>query len=706
MNERERVSRLLEREFEVLRFDCFDYDALSELIIADQARGRDKRKFNNLFIMADTETSKSTEDVYKIVKGERVYKDNINYIVKWSLALNAYGLNIAVLWGDTPEELIDCMQRIQAVLPGDTTIIYFHNLSYDYIFLRKFLISAWGFPVKALNTKPHYPVELVYYNGIVLRDSLIVAQRSIQKWADDLNAPHKKAVGKWDYEKIRHQRDPLTVDELEYICNDVLAGVECLSITRGLIHKTYRGFPYTATGIPRGELREIGEKYHAHDWVKKQYEFDTYMLGQQIYHGGYTHANKWRRGDITNATCFDFSSSYPFVLLSEKFPYEKFQRMPYDPPLEWILERAEHEAFIFQCSFTRIHLKDPFFPMPVIQLSKLTFSMDAIADNGRITEAGFLSMWMNELTLKLILDIYDYEEIVITDVYFASKRYLPAWLTQYVYQLYIDKCKLKKGDPVQYSLAKAKLNSIYGMFIQKVIPPEITENAETGEYVVTETEDEEHFKAAINRRGCFLFYFVGVWVTSYAQRNLFQLGSCARGADAWLYSDTDSCYFEEYDMEKITAYNEQCKRKLIDAGFGAVHENGRDYWLGIAEPDGEYQEFRAWHSKAYACRDSETGELKITVAGVPKKPGVKCLGNDIKNFKPGFIFRGDQTGKLTHVYNYADSICVNQHGDIYADSVNLIPCDYELSPSIEKKIKQFMHGKEIDIPYYGEDAVL
>ena len=716
MRWKDRVLLYFSEPFQVCRYTDYDYTILRH-IPCDQARGKQKERFNECFIMADTETSKSHPDTFTLdAKGKRIYDENPNYIVKWSVAVNVFGFNLCVLWGDRPTDLLDCLVRVHAALSGTCTIIYVHNLSYDYMFLRKFLNKEWGAPVKQLNTKPHYPVELVYGNGLILRDSLILAQRSIEKWGEDLGAEHQKAVGKWDYDKIRHQRDGLTDDELLYICNDVLCGVECLSILRGTIHKTHRGMPYTATGIPRGELREIAHPHHQHEWCVENYEYWSYKICERFYHGGYAHNNRNRKGDIVSARALDFSSSYPTTMLLEKFPWEKWCKLSGNPTAEWILSRSDREAFLFRVNVAKVRLKNYWFPMPPLQLSKVDLIYDAVVDNGRILKAGFVSMYMNEIMLELFRELYDYDELEISDCMFAAKRYLPDWMTQYIYQLFIDKTMLKGRDPVQYAIAKAKLNSIYGMCVQKVEKPDIIEDASTGIYTITQPEGDEVFNREVKKRSTFLWYPVGCWVTSYAMRNLFKLGACARDPatgkadpDAWLYSDTDSCYFMDYDPEKVEAYNQRCRERLLERGFPGVKHNGREYWLGVAELDGEYSEFRAWHSKCYAARyaddweGKEAGKLKITVAGVPKKTGAGCLEDDIKKFIPGFIFRGERTGKLTHIYNYVDEIKINEDGDEIGDNINLVPCDYLLSPTVEQQIDHFMEGKEVSITYYGED---
>ena len=694
------VNWYCQREFEVCRWDNYDYTWLSH-ITAGQRRGKYKKQIAECFCMLDTETSKSSADSYtmKCIEGRamRNYAQNLNYVVKWSLAINYYGINVCVLWGSLPTDCVRCLDKLSGVLPGNCKIVYIQNLAYDWLFLRKFLIQAWGEPEEQLNTKPHYPIMIGFGNGIQLRDSLILSQRSIEKWGKDLNVLHQKAVGKWDYNRIRHQADGLTDDELLYICNDVICGVECLDVQRRILHKTHAGMPYTATGIPRGEARKIGEQYKAHDdYIKRMGDFDWYIAAEKCYHGGYTHANRHHVAWVeSNVQAYDFASSYPYTMLSEKFPCTRFTEIPAD---KITLEDVLNTDYCCMVEFWArgIHLKSWDEPMPNLQVSKCEYILDPIVDNGRVLKAEFASIYLTEVDLQIIADQYDFDETKIYRCWIAKKDYLPRWLTDYVYKLFCEKTQLKGVDQIQYNIAKAKLNSIYGMCVQKVCRDEITEVYETGEYIINRMLTEDEYEKVKKRRTSFLPYSIGVYVTAYAMRNLYHLGRCA---GTWLYSDTDSAYGQEWDMDRIRQYNEYCKKLLAARGYPGVEHNGRDYWLGVAELDGSYLEFVTLGAKRYACRDADTGELKITVAGVPKKAGVKCLNNDIANFKNGLLFVGETTGKLTHVYNYIDDIIVNEFGDEIGDSINLIPCDYLLDNARIDDI--FVN--EVVIPTYGAE---
>ena len=272
---------------------------------------------------------------------------------------------------------------------------------------------------------------------------------------------------------------------------------------------------------------------------------------------------------------------------------------------------------------------------------------------------------------------------------------MPRWFTDYVYQCFVDKTMLKGGDPVLYSIAKAKLNSLYGMCVQRPIKTMIEEDYQSGEFAVAEDQDErELYEKYVKNRRSVLPYQWGVWVTSIAFRNLFSIGACA---GTWIYSDTDSCYGMDWDKDALAAYNESCKQRLIDRGYGAVYHNGREYWLGICELDGTYKEFISVGAKRYACRDLN-GTLKITVAGVPKS-GVVCLKDDIRNFHAGFIFDGKTTKKQGHTYFFTDDITTDEMGNERGDSIDLSPCDYLLD-SVRYVDWESIFEEEIAIQVY------
>lgn len=696
---------------DILYWKNFDFSILTKYIHTPSKRGKGKNgiTYADLIIMADTETSKKP-----LAK-----KDN--HICAWSIAFRAFHVNIACLYGQDPWEFCDMLQALREALKCNEIYIYFHNLGYDWVFLRKFMFERFGTPGGQLNTKPYYPLYVKFNNGIILKDSLILAQRNLNKWSIDCDVEHKKAVGKWDYNKYRNQSDKLTDDELLYIANDVLAGVECIDVTLKMLNKNISSIPYTATGIVRGEAREAGRRFKAHDnYEKTAPDWKLQLIFQNCFHGGYTHANRYAtvkgvNHGIYKAKCKDFSSSYPYVLLANKYPCEAFwkvERESVDP--EYILKNMADYALIFKVFLYKVELKDKRFPMPCLSFFKAQGVANAVSDNGRILKADIYECYMTDIDFKLFYDQYKYEGIKITDIYTAFKDYLPRWFTDYIYKRYENKCTLKKKDPILYALEKAKLNSCFGMCAQRPVSDQIEEDYKTGEYSNnTNINYEEEYNKHVKNRNSFLPYVWGVYCTSYAQYNLFELGKCVPDNEMWLYSDTDSVYATDFDEEKVKIYNDNCVKLLKDRGYDPVEFNGSVYSLGIAEPeDHDYMQFKTIHSKCYCKREIIAqgdnfvmgGDLQITVAGVPKR-GAKCLKNNIEDFKPYFKFDGLTTGKLTHSHIIVDDIYTDRAGNITGDSIDLSPCDYIMSGLDRDNLieNDFM---EVEIPDYEDEYQL
>ena len=677
-----RERHIREHVYKCIYYEDFDYRILRSIMYVTKP-GRGSEKISDCIMMLDTESSKSDPDVI----GE-------NHLVAWTISIRAFCTNVCTLYGHRPSECIDCLNRIMEHLSGNKYYIYVYNLSWDWVFLRKFLIREYDIPIKQLNTKSHYPIYIEFENGLIFRDALCLAQRKLEKWAKDMNVEHQKAVGSWDYDQIRNQDHEFTPEEIHYIENDTLAGVECIDVLMHSLNKRIYNMPWTATGIPRDEVKKRGKANKGNERFKKQLlEYQEQQTMQHVFHGGYTHGNRFYYNDTVYGIidCYDFASSYPYCMLSEKFPAEKFTRVK-DCSMDDILADPDN-AYFFKLILINAELRDYMEPMPCLQFSKCLKTVNADIDNGRITSCDYAEIWLTEVDLGVLRAQYNIEKHICINVYAAYKDYLPRWYTDYIYDLFRQKTELKGKDPVLYGVAKGKLNSLYGMTVQRPVPVTLIEDYLTGEYEAERMDPEEEYEKYANKRGNVLNYQIGVWVTAYAFRNLFVLGSCA---GTWLYSDTDSCYGLKWDMERLERYNNICKAKLQMNGYGPVIHNGREYWLGVAEHDGRYTEFKVIHAKCYCGRSEEDGKLHITVAGVPKN-GAEVLHDDIENFRPGCVFPGTVTGKKTYTYFFTDEIKIDENGNEVGDSIDLSPCDYLLSPVFSW---DDLKNEYIEVPFY------
>lgn len=685
-------------------------EAVSHILKYTEVKTRagrgDNFTYNNVIFTADTETSKTRPDRFD-EKGQYIPAENI--VVAWTVSARAPEGNICTVYGSRPSEFCIFLTELLDALPGQKTYCWFHNLAYDWSFLELFLFQYFDRPVNQLNTKPHYPISIEFSNGLILRDSLIIAQKRLEKWADELEVEHRKAVGKWDYNAFRDQSGNFTEDELQYIEQDTLALAECLDKLRNQLHKHVYSIPMTCTGIIREVVRKEGRRNRARDrFLRMAPTYELYNKLVLAYHGGYTHNNRHAAGWIWPdnedlPTCYDYSSDYPFQLLTRKYPKERFRKLSDQLDPKEIVRNSEDTAFIFSFYAENVRLRDQDYPMPALQFSKCTKTFNAQTDNGRILQADAVDIVLTEIDLKLILKMYTFTGAVCYDVWAASKGPLPRWFRDIVFQCYRDKTELKGGDPIEYALAKARLNSLYGMCCQRSIRPEIIEDYNTGEYRIDESESPEKYQEYLDNNNSILLYHTGVYCTAYASESLFDLGACVKDSGIWLYSDTDSVYACGWDDRKLAAHNEKQKEMLRAAGYGPVMKDGREYWCGVAEQDGVYKEFIGLHSKCYAVRKLD-GTLKITVAGVPKR-GALCLDNDLNNFHDGFIFPGEVTGKLTHYYLYRPEP-VLENGIEKGNSVDLHACDYVISQPTVMDMFNVIGWEDVEVQTYDDNVLL
>lgn len=154
------------------------------------------------------------------------------------------------------------------------------------------------------------------------------------------------------------------------------------------------------------------------------------------------------------------------------------------------------------------------------------------------------------------------------------------------------------------------------------------------------------------------FYATGIFVTSYARRNVYMTMLSSHEFDRHvIYTDTDSIkyygnydvVFEAYNKEVYKKYQKVCKNfgQLKIEDFMPKDIKGICHPLGYWDFDGEYTSFVTLGAKKY-CYTDDKG-LHITVSGVSKK-GASALSS-IDDFKPSFTWGYRDSHKLAHYYN-------------------------------------------------------
>ena len=244
-------------------------------------------------------------------------------------------------------------------------------------------------------------------------------------------------------------------------------------------------------------------------------------------------------------------------------------------------------------------------------------------------------------------------------------------------------------------------NSIYGMTCTNTIRNDVIYDNIKGWYEEELTNEKILELLEKERKKGFLSFSIGVWVTAYARNNL--LSNLIKLDSHQVYADTDSLkLLNGYDKNVIDNYNKEVEERIEYVSkmlnipiekYSPKDIKGEKHLLGVFECETKkgdlftYKRFITQGAKKYATEDFK-GNIKITVAGVPKKKGAKCLER-LEDFRDNLVFKSSITEKQTIVYldEQVENELVDYQGNFYKNTDKtgacLIPCSYELGKSLE-----------------------
>ena len=556
--------------------------------------------------------------------------------------------------GRTLDDLLDFLTALDEMLEG-TFYIYIHNASYEFQFMRNILDDITVFA-----RKKRKPLKFNWRN-IEFRCSYMLTRLSLDAWAREKKLPVQKLVGMYEYSKLRTPYTPLTLLERDYGYNDVLVGVAGLEEYRER-YKHVKDIPITQTSCIRKEVNKaLQNDFKARKRVAAMTDisFDTYSFLVDCFTGGYTHANViYADRVIENLWDFDISSSYPWVMLSEKFPLTPFIKStnPYR-----YMEHPETYAYAIRVEFRGVKCR---YFNTYISASKCEEKEGLLLDNGRIIEAERIVISILDVDYDIIKRAYKIEETKILDFYYCLKGYLSNDLRRYIAQLYSHKTTLKGNEELftLYFKSKEEINGIYGMGVTKDITDEILFDIDWKKDELTiEKYYEKVEKKMRNIRRLNVSYAQGIYVPAYGRKNLWHMVHLFD--DIITYMDTDSIKTLQFDevLEEIDRYNgfvnETQKRiaeelKIDYSILNPTDFKGKVHSIGTYERDKDICKFKTLGAKRYLCQYDESlglDYLKMTVSGVRKK-AVEQL-NSIDDFSDGLVFDIENAGKLMLIYN-------------------------------------------------------
>ena len=248
----------------------------------------------------------------------------------------------------------DLFSRLDAIVETVSDyvpVLLCHNLAFD-----MYGLSPWldRHEVKVLAKSARKPITFTILGDdgkprLVIWDTLIFSQQSLERMGKDCR--YSKAVGEWDYNKIRTPQTPLTAQEIEYAQRDVYTLI-CwlcwwLRMNTDIDQNRLALNVVTKTGVVRQRRKVRFSKLRCHDmkrnvdyyWLTRC-QLDEPKTDDELFtmlactRGGFTFCssvNASKPYDLvgTNKICaaFDATSQHPAQIVSHLYPHN-FREMP------------------------------------------------------------------------------------------------------------------------------------------------------------------------------------------------------------------------------------------------------------------------------------------------------------------------------------------------------------------------------------------
>ena len=677
---------------------------LSQINTKDVIKSKDKIYYN-LAMSFDIETSSFYEDKNGVIYTNDDYrklKNTVKADKKAIMYIWQFAIEENVIIGRTWNDFLYFCKKLYDFLnlKERYIVVYVHNLSYEFQFICK-----WFNWVDIFADSERKPIKATTDSHFIFKCSYRLSGYSLEVLANNLKSHNiKKMVGDLDYNLIRNSKTPITKEELKYCENDVL-------IVTSYIDEQINEFgniekiPLTQTGKVRRYVRKQCFQNKEYQYFIKELTIEKpeYMLLKNAFMGGFTHCNAMYTNKICkNVTSYDFTSSYPTVLISEKYPMSKGKEVYITTETE-LLNLIKNYCVLVDLQFSNI--QSSFMYEQIISYSKCRNVKNPLINNGRIVQADTLTISCTDIDFLNIKDFYKWDNMKIGLCYIYEKNYLPKEFIKTILHLYKSKTELKgvDGKEVEYLHSKELLNSLYGMCVTSIVHDKY--NFDGKEWTSEVGNLEEELKNYNTDKNRFLFYQWGVWCTAYARNNLYTGIKECKGD--YIYSDTDSIkifnadkhknYFEEYNkwivqkLEKCLNYH-----KIPLDYISPKTIKGESKTLGVWDFDGFYTDFKTLGAKRYIFR--KDNKLSITVCGLSKKSGKEFIENQQKPFlffNDGMFVDCEHTGKMIHTYidreieNVITDYLGNQAYYHEKSFIHLEKTDYLLSLS-DMYIKYFM----------------
>lgn len=240
-------------------------------------------------------------------------------------------------------------------------------------------------------------------------------------------------------EEIAKQKHINSANELSIIWN--AAESERLR-NKGYVSK----IPTTATGYIG---REIGAFKPEKDFYRLGLSIteETYELIKDCSAGGLSGIDRFKRDQLTQVNCYDFKSFYPWIMVSQIFPYYYYRLRKNISKQDFMRWIKDSPLWIARIEFRYIAPKAG---------QKDWLKMIGFYEEHTITNLDF----------EILKGSYDFKIAEVKEmIRFLNPQPIPDKLKNYIFEKFRVKETYPK-DTEEYIQAKETLNSIYGLFNQ------------------------------------------------------------------------------------------------------------------------------------------------------------------------------------------------------------------------------------------------
>ena len=577
--------------------------------------------------------------------------------------------------------LIDELNTFLQLTENKKLVIYSHNLSFEFQFIKDFLEISSVFAMKKRKILKFETKTIEY------RCSYLLTNKALDKTLSTTLTPNLlKSKGDLNHDIIRTSETIYNSIENGYAYTDVRGLFDHIKYL--LQNDTLESIPLTSTGYVRRECRKVcSDRQSRSKFLSKRLTVEQYILCKKLFRGGNTASSRFNVNKIINdVESFDITSSYPYHMLLPEYPTTKFTFA--DIEIDELEEYNSKYCTMATYLFSNVRLK-PNIPIPYLSVSKLDKYGKVVNYNGRVLSSDYIVTHLTNIDFDIFKTQYDFDEVTVKDFYFSRKGYLNINIRNKVIEFFKLKCELAGGvNPYLYAKSKEKLNAIYGMMVSAIDHDEYSyKNGIITETKIKRSEMQEALDKYYKSYNSFLSYQDGVFITALSRRSL-QKAIDGIGLDL-IYVDTDSVKFKGKHSEFMNSLNQKMRdyNKANNIN-NSVLVNGKTFSLGEWEIEKPYDKFKTLGAKKYAY--TQNNKLSITIAGVPKKAGRIELERKggLEEFKDGFIFNESNKLSVSYFDSKPHSITINGVKMLAASSATLVPTEYCLG--ISGTIKDFI----------------